>query len=152
MITIGAVAALLGLTACSDTVGYTSSGNRVDGKEHFISACGSCHTLADAETTGTIGPNLDDAFRQFRTDSQGENPDAEDVERANDTITQVVRDQISYPVVETVTGAPGMPAIDETLPACDDEGQPEGCFEDQDRAADDIAVYVATVAGVEPAE
>ena len=25
------------------------------------SACGTCHTLADAGTTGTIGPNLDES-------------------------------------------------------------------------------------------
>lgn len=150
-IAIAAVAAGLGLAACGDTAGYTSSGNRVDGKELFVNACGSCHTLADAQTTGVIGPDLDDGFRQFRRDSEGENPDAEDVERANDTITQVVRDQISYPVVETVTGAPGMPGIDDTLPACSDAGEPKGCVDDQDRAADDIAVYVASVAGVEAA-
>jgi mono/diheme cytochrome c family protein len=29
------------------------------GKELFAQSCGSCHTLADAETTGTIGPSLD---------------------------------------------------------------------------------------------
>ena len=26
----------------------------------FTTNCGSCHTLADAGTTGTVGPNLDD--------------------------------------------------------------------------------------------
>jgi mono/diheme cytochrome c family protein len=33
------------------------------GKEVFLgtAGCGSCHTLADAGTSGTIGPNLDDA-------------------------------------------------------------------------------------------
>jgi mono/diheme cytochrome c family protein len=31
-----------------------------DPKVLFESNCGSCHTLADAGTTGTIGPNLDD--------------------------------------------------------------------------------------------
>jgi cytochrome c6 len=31
------------------------------GKELFTSNCGSCHTLADAGTSGAIGPNLDDA-------------------------------------------------------------------------------------------
>jgi cytochrome c6 len=31
----------------------------VDGKSIFTANCGSCHTLADAGTTGTIGPNLD---------------------------------------------------------------------------------------------
>jgi len=29
------------------------------GKQLFQEKCGSCHTLADAGTTGTVGPNLD---------------------------------------------------------------------------------------------
>jgi mono/diheme cytochrome c family protein len=34
----------------------------VSGKEVFAAAgCGSCHTLADAGTTGNVGPNLDEA-------------------------------------------------------------------------------------------
>jgi mono/diheme cytochrome c family protein len=32
-----------------------------DGKTIFTQNCGSCHTLADAGTSGTIGPNLDEA-------------------------------------------------------------------------------------------
>jgi cytochrome c553 len=37
-------------------------GDAAAGKEVFASAgCGSCHTLADAGTSGTVGPNLDDA-------------------------------------------------------------------------------------------
>jgi mono/diheme cytochrome c family protein len=40
----------------------------VNGKELFVTKCGSCHTLSHAGTTGTIGPNLDDAFRQDRAD------------------------------------------------------------------------------------
>ena len=32
-----------------------------DGKSIFTSTCGGCHTLADAGTTGTVGPNLDQA-------------------------------------------------------------------------------------------
>jgi mono/diheme cytochrome c family protein len=31
------------------------------GKEIFTTSCGGCHTLADAGTSGTTGPNLDDA-------------------------------------------------------------------------------------------
>jgi mono/diheme cytochrome c family protein len=42
--------------------------NLAQGKQLFVSKCGSCHTLAHANTSGTIGPNLDDAFRQDRTD------------------------------------------------------------------------------------
>ena len=35
----------------------SAAGN--DGQAIFTSNCASCHTLADAGTTGTIGPNLD---------------------------------------------------------------------------------------------
>jgi cytochrome c6 len=40
------------------------AGDAAAGKEVFLgdSACGSCHTLADAGTTGAIGPNLDAAM------------------------------------------------------------------------------------------
>jgi mono/diheme cytochrome c family protein len=36
-------------------------GDAAAGKDVFIANCGSCHTLADAGTTGTIGPDLDAA-------------------------------------------------------------------------------------------
>jgi cytochrome c6 len=41
----------------------TVEGDPAAGKEVFLgpSACGSCHTLADAGTSGTVGPNLDDS-------------------------------------------------------------------------------------------
>lgn len=42
--------------------------NLVTGKQLFAAKCGSCHTLSHADTTGAIGPNLDDAFRQDRAD------------------------------------------------------------------------------------
>ena len=71
--------------------------------------------------TGTIGPNLDFAFVQSRIDGLGE-----------DTILQVVRGQIAYPVVDPSTEAPGMPA---------------DIFEGQD--AEDVASYVASVAGLD---
>jgi mono/diheme cytochrome c family protein len=44
------------------------SSNLVSGKQLFVSKCGSCHTLSHANTTGSVGPNLDDAFRQDRAD------------------------------------------------------------------------------------
>ena len=37
------------------------------GKEVFTTNCGSCHTLADAGTSGATGPNLDDAARDAAT-------------------------------------------------------------------------------------
>jgi cytochrome c6 len=43
------------------------TGDPVAGKDVFLSAggCGSCHTFADAGTSGTVGPNLDDASPSF---------------------------------------------------------------------------------------
>jgi len=49
-------------TSTSTTTGPTSSqhGDPVAGKQISLSQpCGGCHTLADAGTTGTVGPNLD---------------------------------------------------------------------------------------------
>jgi len=45
-----------------------ATANLVTGKQLFATNCGSCHTLAHANTTGDVGPNLDDAFRQDRAD------------------------------------------------------------------------------------
>jgi mono/diheme cytochrome c family protein len=42
--------------------------NLVHGKQLFVQKCGACHTLSHASTSGTIGPNLDDAFQQDRVD------------------------------------------------------------------------------------
>ena len=55
-------------TATTGTTGTTAgTGDPVAGTEVFLSAggCGSCHTLADAGTSGTVGPNLDDAKPSF---------------------------------------------------------------------------------------
>ena len=47
--------------------GPAVEGDPVAGKEVFLgsSGCGACHTLADAGTSGTIGPILDDAKPSF---------------------------------------------------------------------------------------
>jgi mono/diheme cytochrome c family protein len=45
-----------------------TTGSLVNGKKLFASNCASCHTLAHANSTGTVGPNLDDAFRRDRID------------------------------------------------------------------------------------
>jgi outer membrane protein assembly factor BamB len=38
----------------------TTSSATANGKQVFVSSCGSCHTLNAAGTTGSVGPNLDD--------------------------------------------------------------------------------------------
>ncbi len=135
--------AVLAASGCG-TVGLSEAGegNAGSGKELFVQKCGSCHTLADAGTKGQIGPNLDDAFLQSRADGLGEA-----------TIQSVVRGQIEYPVEEPSTGAPGMPGPDTLLPECDEgsENEPQGCVADQNQAAEDIAAYVASVAGLQTA-
>jgi cytochrome c553 len=42
-------------------------GDPVAGKQVFLSvaACGGCHTLADAGSSGNVGPNLDDAMPTY---------------------------------------------------------------------------------------
>jgi mono/diheme cytochrome c family protein len=59
------VVSALGLGGCALK---HATGNLVTGKKLFVTNCGSCHTLSHANTTGTVGPNLDDAFRQDRID------------------------------------------------------------------------------------
>jgi mono/diheme cytochrome c family protein len=57
-------------------------GDPAAGKEVFLgaSACGTCHTLADAGTSGTVGPNLDESQPSFElaldrvTNGQGAMP------------------------------------------------------------------------------
>jgi mono/diheme cytochrome c family protein len=78
------------------TGGPTHGGNASAGRKLFVgeARCGSCHTLKDARSTATVGPNLDAAFAQSK---------AEDYKLS--TIENVVRDQIKYP-----TKGSGMPA------------------------------------------
>ena len=59
----GVLAALaVALAGCSSIKGADNA-NVILGKQEFVAKCGSCHTLARAETKGSVGPNLDEAFR-----------------------------------------------------------------------------------------
>jgi len=53
------VAAVAGLPVKEQPGG--GGGQPTDGESIFTQNCGGCHTLAAAGTTGTVGPNLDDA-------------------------------------------------------------------------------------------
>lgn len=82
---LGLAAAALLASGCGYG-GVANAGARPDvqnGQTLFSSTCGSCHTLQAAGTSGTIGPNLDNAFAAAR--KQGF-PDS--------TIENVVLDQI----------------------------------------------------------
>jgi mono/diheme cytochrome c family protein len=70
-------------------VGRVTSGDPAAGKTLFVAKCGSCHVMAAAGTTGTIGPSLDDAFRGDKSPNFA-SPGTEQ------TIRDVVRGQIAY--------------------------------------------------------
>jgi mono/diheme cytochrome c family protein len=124
----GAVLLFAFLTAGCGAVAHMTDGegNATRGRQLFKMTtltngpgCGTCHTLANAGTSGVIGPNLDYAFGIVKSQGFHES-----------TIRDVVRGQIAYPETETATGAPGMPA---------------NIVTGQD--AEDIAQYVAQCAG-----
>jgi mono/diheme cytochrome c family protein len=125
----------LALAGCG-TGGYVSKGNQGSGKKLFVSQCGGCHTLADAGTSGNVGPNLDNAFEQSRAAGM-----------TSRTFTQVVSEQVRFPFTKPSTGTLGMPGPDSTLPKCSSVKKGEFCVDNQDQAIDDIATYVGAVAG-----
>jgi mono/diheme cytochrome c family protein len=110
------LAAVLVITGCG-----TTSPDIARGRILFTSKCGICHTLAQAGTTATIGPNLDDAFAAAR--EVGGFDDA--------TVEGIVKNQIDNPRPSN-----GNPAA--SMPANTAEGMD----------ADDIAAYVGKYAGV----
>jgi mono/diheme cytochrome c family protein len=69
------------------TGGIEEGGSASNGKQLFLEECASCHSLADAGSQSTIGPNLDDAFAGVRQQGFKE-----------DTIRNIVADQIKYAV------------------------------------------------------
>jgi len=98
----------------------TSSGDSTRGRALFVQKCGTCHTMAEAGTSGTQGPNLDDAFAAAR--AAGE---------PGSTIEGIVKGQVEYPRPVNDNPAISMPAKIVT-------GQD----------LDDVAAYVGEWAGV----
>jgi cytochrome c6 len=69
LLLLGAVlgAAALALTGCAGETTESSGASLDVGKQLFSQKCGACHVMQAANTQGTIGPNLDDAFGHSRS-------------------------------------------------------------------------------------
>jgi mono/diheme cytochrome c family protein len=109
------LAALFAASGCGTT---TADVDR--GRELFRVKCGTCHTLAQAGTSGTLGPDLDSAFAAARAVGQTES-----------TIAGVVKPQVENP----------RPSNDNAMIS-----MPPEIVSGQD--LEDVAAYVARYAGV----
>jgi uncharacterized cupredoxin-like copper-binding protein len=93
-----------------------SGGDAANGKKLYVQKCGSCHVLRRAASTGTTGPNLDEAFVQDRRDKF-----------PSSTIRGVVQHQILYPNRSGVMPAKlvkGQDALDVATYVAQVAGQP----------------------------
>lgn len=113
-----ATVALLALAVAGCAIKHPVT-DLVHGKQLFVAKCGACHTLSHANTTGTIGPNLDVAFRQDRADG---------IKSAS--IEGLIATWIQYPNANPDSGAVMPPML----------------YKGQD--AQDVAAYVAAVASL----
>jgi cytochrome c2 len=111
------LAALAGIAGCNAGTNY----NEENGRNLFVANCGTCHTLAQAGTTATVGPNLDYAFAAAR--AAGE---------TSDTIRGVVHAQIEEPRTSD--------------PSSTNTYMPKELVSGDD--ANDVAYYVSQWAGV----
>lgn len=121
-------AVAVALTALGGFAGCDASEDAdVDrGRALFQQKCGTCHVLAQAGGGADIGPNLDSAFARARADGMD-----------NDTIEGVVQTQIA---------APRTTNLPEDDPNYSRVYMPADIVTGQD--AEDVATYVASVAGV----
>jgi len=124
------------------TGGIASNAQRPDtqnGQTLFTSNCGGCHTLSAAGTTGTIGPNLDNAYAASVKEGFSQS-----------SIENAVLDQIRLGSGQVATYTTSKYFIDHCLPPhsakCFSQPMPANIVKGQD--AIDVAAYVASVAGV----
>ena len=90
------------------TPAFKLKGDATKGKAVFASAgCGSCHTLADAHATGTVGPNLDQLKPDYRSvTAQVTNGGAQMPSFKKTLSTQQIADVAAYVVTSTGGQAP----------------------------------------------
>jgi mono/diheme cytochrome c family protein len=116
------VAAAALVSGCAGTATGTEGADPAAGKELFVQRCGGCHTLADAGTLGTVGPNLDWAFQADRREGFAES-----------SMYEIVLEQMK------------IPGIGLAMPQFDNPDDPENYLSDE--RLQNIAAYVASVAG-----
>jgi mono/diheme cytochrome c family protein len=112
---VALVATVVVISGCG-----TTNPDVAQGRVLFTKDCGVCHTLAQAGTTATIGPNLDDAFAAAREAGMD-----------GATVEGVVKAQVDNPRPSNGNPAASMPA--HTADGTD---------------LDDIAAYLGKYAGV----
>jgi mono/diheme cytochrome c family protein len=86
-------AALFAVAGCGVEV-KEGPGDLVNGKKLFVQKCGACHILNRANSKGTTGPNLDEAFHRALEDGL-----------KRDTVRSVTHSQILYPNLKGVMPA-----------------------------------------------
>ena len=118
LISLAAGATLTAALSACGTDAVPQNADLIAGKQAFAKSCSSCHVLSRANAKGSIGPNLDDSFRQSITDGLG-----------RDTIRGVVLSQILHPA---------------RLPKKSPAYMPAALVEG--KVAKDVAAYVASVA------
>ncbi|HUZ14718.1 MAG TPA: c-type cytochrome [Gaiellaceae bacterium] len=131
---LAAIAVVVLLASGCGYGGVATAGDHPDvqnGQTLFSSTCGACHTLQAAGTSGTVGPNLDNAFAGDRMQGY-----------ADSSIENVVLDQIrqgSGPIATYTNAEHGVKGLtpQTQMPANLVTGQ----------NAIDVAAYVASVAG-----
>jgi len=94
------------------------------GRDLFVQQCGVCHALTEARTAAVIGPSLDSSFAEARSNGMDQ-----------DTVEGVVQAQIENPR-----------QVSEDDPDYDNIYMPADLVTGRD--AEDVAAYVASVAGV----
>jgi cbb3-type cytochrome c oxidase subunit III len=125
----GGIVLAIALAACG-TGGISKGAADVEnGKKLFLGKgqCAGCHTLAAAGSTGTIGPNLDDAFAEARANGYKES-----------AIRNIVHEQIKYP---------GQYEVAQKNPSFLQANMPANLLRGQD--AEDVAAFVAANAGLQ---
>ena len=121
-----AVALLLSACGTGGSV-VNASSDKENGRKIFQDQCAGCHTLSAAGSSATIGPNLDAAFAEARSEGFKES-----------TILDIVHDQIEFP---------GQYPVRQNDPNYLKANMPANLVTGQD--AIDVSAFVAASAGLQ---